>query len=236
MRMNISVPDALAEEVRRRDLPISAICQRALRDEVTRARAIEKSGDIRIYIEADQPDSDPASWPGFDPGKPNLVYGRNSEHRMTGWTLWYERGAEAGDNPADYFIPGDRSDVEWALSRAREVLRLAAEDDQNEMEKITVEVGDPSVIVGFTGRWLVTPGPDETRTSEGGHDAGAYWGVALTERGRIAVYTAHCNEAWPANLSDYDTLDAAIDSGLPADIAAWAAAELGQDRVIWRNI
>lgn len=41
MRMNISVPDELAEQVRARDLPISAICQRALsaavRDDEQRA-------------------------------------------------------------------------------------------------------------------------------------------------------------------------------------------------------
>jgi hypothetical protein len=34
MRMNISVPDQLAEQVRARDLPISAICQEALRKAV----------------------------------------------------------------------------------------------------------------------------------------------------------------------------------------------------------
>ena len=32
MRMNISVPDELAAEVRAHSLPVSAICQRALRD------------------------------------------------------------------------------------------------------------------------------------------------------------------------------------------------------------
>src|SRR5579859_6772905 len=44
MRMNISVPDQLAEEVRRRNLPVSAICQRALRDEVGRLRAADIAG------------------------------------------------------------------------------------------------------------------------------------------------------------------------------------------------
>lgn len=36
MRMNISIPDALAAEIRKRDLPVSAICQRALREEVSK--------------------------------------------------------------------------------------------------------------------------------------------------------------------------------------------------------
>ena len=49
------------------------------------------------------------------------------------------------------------------------------------MEEITVEVGEPSLSVGFTGRWLVEPDSDATRTGEGGHDAGAYWGIALTK-------------------------------------------------------
>ena len=39
MRMNISVPDDLAVQVRMQSLPVSAICQRALREEVDRARA-----------------------------------------------------------------------------------------------------------------------------------------------------------------------------------------------------
>ena len=50
MRMNISVPDALAEEVRRRDLPISAICQRALRDELNRLRTIKETDDIQVFM------------------------------------------------------------------------------------------------------------------------------------------------------------------------------------------
>jgi ATP-dependent Clp protease ATP-binding subunit ClpC len=41
MRMNISVPDDLAKEVRERNLPISAICQRALAMEVGKLRAVE---------------------------------------------------------------------------------------------------------------------------------------------------------------------------------------------------
>lgn len=43
MRMNISVPDELAEQVRAHDLPISAICQEALRKAVERARLQEKA-------------------------------------------------------------------------------------------------------------------------------------------------------------------------------------------------
>ena len=89
------------------------------------------------------------------------------------------------------------------------------------------------LTIGFTGRWLVDPDPDETR---GGADAGAYWGVALTQRGRIAVYVAHVNDGWPASLNDYSSLDAAADDDVPEEIIARAAAELGETRVLWRDI
>lgn len=42
MRLNISVPDDLAEQVRAHDLPISAICQTALRNEVELAKKKEQ--------------------------------------------------------------------------------------------------------------------------------------------------------------------------------------------------
>lgn len=45
MRMNISVPDDLAEQVRALDLPISGICQRALGEAVTAAERRAKFAD-----------------------------------------------------------------------------------------------------------------------------------------------------------------------------------------------
>jgi hypothetical protein len=48
------------------------------------------------------------------------------------------------------------------------------------------------------------------------------------------VLTAHAT-IWPANLNDYDDLEATADDGLPAGIAARAAAELDQERIIWRD-
>jgi len=225
MRMNISVPDVLAEQVRERNLPISAICQRALREELARLRAVQAATDIQIYIAADQADPDPATWPNFDPAMPHLIYGHHPVHGE-GWMLDYE------GNDIHGFFPGYRSDAGAVLGRARELLRRGG---LGQMKEITVEVGEPSLTVGFTGRWLVDPDPDETRTGEAGYDAGAYWGVALTKRGRIAVFTAHCNDGWPANLRDYDSLDQAA-ADVPADIVARAAAELGETRVLWRDI
>lgn len=225
MRMNISVPDELAEQVRERNLPISAICQRALREELGRLSAAQAATDIQIYITANERDPDPLTWPNFDPAMPHLIYGLHPVHGE-GWMLDYEEA------DIHAFLPGWRGDAGPVLARARDLLRLGGE---GHMEEITVEVGEPSLTVGFTGRWLVDPDPDETRTGETGYDAGAYWGVALTKRGRIAVFTAHCNDGWPAHLDDYDSLDQAA-AHVPADIIARAAAELGETRVLWRDI
>ncbi|MFJ9626211.1 hypothetical protein ACIQPR_21835 [Streptomyces sp. NPDC091280] len=50
--MNISVPDSLAEQVRARDLPISAICQEALLHAVERERAKEGiTGNLAAVVE-----------------------------------------------------------------------------------------------------------------------------------------------------------------------------------------
>jgi hypothetical protein len=236
MRMNISVPDTLAEEVRRREVPISAICQRALRDEVARLRELESVNDILVYVESEQADPDPTTWLGFDEGKPMLTYKRwpvGGRLELL-WVLEYEEGDEPG-NPTDQITPGspDAPPIEWARNVVREAAR--SREIARGMEKITVDVGEPSLTVGFTGHWLVEPSLDETRTAEDGYDGGAYWGVALTERGRIAVYTAHCNERWPANLNDYDSLGQAAEH-VPAEIIAHAAAELGETQVLWRNI
>jgi Post-segregation antitoxin CcdA len=47
MRMNISVPDGLAEQVRKLDLPISAVCQKALGAAVEKAeRRAAFTGDL----------------------------------------------------------------------------------------------------------------------------------------------------------------------------------------------
>jgi hypothetical protein len=231
MRMNISVPDALAEQVRQHDLPVSAICQRALREELAQLQAIERAGDIQVARVADMHlDPDPANWPEIDQSKTHLFYGRNPEHG-DGWTLWYH--LDESDTMTDHFIPGGANDVEWALRQARTWLRLV--HGEQRMTKITVSVGEPLLTIGFTGRWLVEPDSDGTRTNEPDNDAGAYWGIALTQRGRIAVYTAHCNDGWPAHLEDYDSLDQAADH-VPADIIGLAARELGEERVLWRDI
>jgi hypothetical protein len=108
------------------------------------------------------------------------------------------------------------------------------------MTKIIVNVGvNDEDEVGFFGRWLVEPDPeifDGTRTKLPGHAPGAYYGVALTKRGRIAVYEAHAGRRLPGKLKNHDDLKAAEAAGLPADVAYRAAKELGDQRVTWLDI
>jgi hypothetical protein len=143
-KIDVDLPDELAKQVIARKLPVSAICQRALRAEISHLQTIEQSAGL------------------------------------------------------------------------------------------IVQVGQPAVDIGFSGRWLVEPDPDK---SQAGLEEGAYWGVALTKRGRIAVYRAHVTDEWPATLSDYDTLNNAIaDDDLPEQIIAMAKEALSQAHVIWRDI
>lgn len=104
------------------------------------------------------------------------------------------------------------------------------------MSEITVDVGERRLPTSFVGRWLVGPDPDESRTDMEFHDAGAYYGVAQTAGGRIAVYVAHCNDLWAPNLKVYECLEDAEFDKIPADILVLAARELGEDRSVKLDI
>lgn len=119
----------------------------------------------------------------------------------------------------------------------RETERLQVKGDTG-LDHIIVEVGKPSYSTGFVGRWVVVPDPDDTHSTAPGQDADAYWGVAVTRRGRIAVYAAHRKGKWPARLDDYDSLEHAAEDDVPPDIIALASSVLveDQDDVIWRDI
>jgi hypothetical protein len=115
-------------------------------------------------------------------------------------------------------------------------LRAEEADDQAPpLGDIIVDVGDPWQTVGFRGRWLVQPDIQHTRSMDDKSDRDAYWGVALTARGRIAVYVAHAEHQWPARLDDYDSLNAA-GVKLPNDIRSLAARALGEEQIVWRDI
>jgi hypothetical protein len=109
-------------------------------------------------------------------------------------------------------------------------------------ELIEVEVADGDHKPGphyrrhietFWGRWLIEPDPEKTRSALPQAPAGAYYGVAQTRRGRIAVYMTMASAQFPSKLDDYDTLD---DAQLPDDIKDRAAAALGFREVIHRDI
>lgn len=131
-------------------------------------------------------------------------------------------------------VPDDLAErvreLDLPISRiCQDALRYAADTASRETGTIEIEIydryGEHRHTEAFEGRWLIEPDPDETRTGEEGYDAGAYWGVAQTKRGRFAVYMAHCNEGFAPALADYDSLDDA-EGDLPADIFAEAKEKL----------
>jgi hypothetical protein len=124
-----------------------------------------------------------------------------------------------------------------ALRRELDHRAALANADQG-MERIEVEIADPGdgddrMKVAFVGKWLVRPNEHGTRF---GDDAGAFYGLALTRRQRIAVYVAHVNDRWPPDLIDYDSLDDAEEDGMPDRLIALAAGALGEDRAIELDI
>jgi hypothetical protein len=84
----------------------------------------------------------------------------------------------------------------------------------------------------FTGRWLVPPG-DQSQSRSTSQTTGYHYAVALTRRGKIAVYRYHPQALRPATLEVFDSVEAA---SLPADIEEKADAALGRETVTWRDI
>lgn len=96
------------------------------------------------------------------------------------------------------------------------------------MEEITVDLGDQgrSWRESFVGRWLVHE-----------HPGVEVLGIALTKRGKFAVYTY--NDLHGVGFLDvYDSLaEIAQDNDrFPEELIAEAAGELGEDYVIRRDI
>jgi hypothetical protein len=115
--------------------------------------------------------------------------------------------------------------------------RYVEEEEQKErtgMESIEVEFWGPEdkpYQAAFVGRWLLWPDETETRTGEPGYDAGAYYGVALTRRGNIAVYIRHVNDGFAPILKTYGSFEKAEEGGIPGDILAIAASEISDGYV-----
>jgi hypothetical protein len=197
-------------------LSVSQIVTAALRD------FMAGPPDIDIHIaDPDRPGDDRP----LSNGRPLLTFPERRPGRV-GWRLRMPDGESE-------FLPGDALSPPLAEARVR--LRARDADDPAQLGDITVEVGDPWQTVGFRGRWLVQPDLARTRSVEDKTDRDTYWGVALTARGRIAIYVACANHRWPARLEDYDSLTAA-GPNLPNDIRALAARALGEEQIIWRDI
>lgn len=106
---------------------------------------------------------------------------------------------------------------------------------------IEVEVGEGTGtrqsyrrhLESFWGRWIIEPVVGETGTHERGHPRGAYYGVAETRRGRIAVYSGCTDPLHSPRLADYNTL---AEASIPEDIRRRAAEALNQREVIHRDI
>ncbi len=121
----------------------------------------------------------------------------------------------------------------------RGLVRRYVEQRRKTVGRLVVDMHDEAASQWrevFDGRWLVEPDRDDTRSRESDADAGTYYGVAVTARGRIVVHSAHCNDRWPPTLEDFDSLEHAEEAGqLPLDIATKASSELGEPRTIVRD-
>ena len=76
--------------------------------------------------------------------------------------------------------------------------RLATAPD---MEEITVQ--NKNGAARFIGRWIVVPDRDETRArrADGPQwDPEVYYGIAVTRRRQIALWTCHANERFEPEL------------------------------------
>jgi hypothetical protein len=161
-------------------------------------------------------------------GRHMLIYfSRDPEHRKAGWRL-----TESHETPHDDFTTGEPWDppLEWARQRIEnwQRERLA----RTSMTDITVEVGDQEGNRWdevFTGRWLIEPAYGD----RSGTAAGAGYGIAQTERGKIAVYRHHGDDGVPPSLEVFASLD---DVELDEDTLAIAVAAMGERRVVRRDI
>jgi hypothetical protein len=185
--------------------------------------------DPEILVHVTDPDR-PGEIAEIVDGRHVLEYlTKDPEYRMGMWRL-----TERHDDPNVALTPGGPLDppLDWARERIAGWQRDRAAESANLMEDIEVEIGDRNDnrwTEVFAGRWLIYP-EDGNRF---GADAGAAYGIAQTKRGKIAVYCYHVNERWAPSLEVFDSLD---EVDLSEEALAIAAAELGEKRVIRRDI
>jgi len=172
----------------------------------------------------------------LDPGilaDPVITDGPILEWTKFGWRLHFLRADGEQD---DYMVCDRNWSTDNAITAARSYLD-AIYQNTGKVGEITVNMRDDDGrewTEAFRGRWLVEPGDDNRGTD----DAGACYGIALTAKGKIAVYAYHVNDKWPPALEVFGSLDeaGAAVHGLPDKLIASAAAEMGQQRIVWRDI
>lgn len=137
---------------------------------------------------------------------------------------------------AEHAAKSARQSVSSLVAAALRSHLSTLESHRDRAGQVTVDMRDDmrAWTEAFAGRWLIEPGDD----NRGTEDAGACYGIALTAKGRIAVYSYHVNDRWPPHLGVYDNLDQAEaeTSGLPKELLAAAASEMGEQRIVWRDI
>lgn len=209
---------------------------------------------MRLYLDqfGDQGDGLYIRPPDFDPGDgPPAGASAFLQLNDEGWTLFVPVDAEGNPCGADAMHAWDthllcRRDFSVVEAAAQARAHLTARRHVAAFKPIEVECEDRNGNVRterFTGRWLVEPDSDETRASASDYDdgtnwdAGFYFGIALTRRGQLAVYSAHCNRDG-GDLTVYTTPDELRDSGVvPPSIVSEALAEMSdKPLVIERDI
>jgi hypothetical protein len=115
---------------------------------------------------------------------------------------------------------------------ATEDIRVRVGPRVDPLNNVPSSAADYGRTEAFTGRWLVPPG-DQSQSRSTLQTTGYHYAVALTRRGKIAVYRYHPEALRPATLEAFDSVEAA---SLPADIQEKADAALGRESVTWRDI
>jgi len=156
----------------------------------------------------------------------------------------YRNGGDILPNKTIYIREEDREQWEKAkelaggslsalLSRGIHEFVTRKEAEMEEMKQIIVKTYDREkgfANKSFVGRWLLKDIESNEETLP--EEKSRYWSIALTQKGRIAIYT----EDWvsqrqvSSELIDYDSL-AAAKGYAPYDIISSAAIELGSEEV-----
>lgn len=165
----------------------------------------------------------------------DITKGPILEWTKDGWRL---RFLLADGEQDDYLFPERNWSTDKAITAAARhldaIYQYTGRIGEIVLNDIVVNMWDAAGrvwIEGFRGRWLIEPADDNRGTI----DAGACYGIALTVKGKIAVYAYHVNDKWPPVLEVFDSLDeaAAEVQGMPDELIASAAAEMGQRRIVW---